>query len=147
MPIPPFLPIFQNHPILLNSGGWVLVYDIKLEYSSSAALCQNFRKFDKKHSKVFPVLRYQDLTSLGPLKVEFLSSPPLPRFENLVGCSTPQQEGVGGAHYAYIHFLTHPRSYAFILSQVDIYNKEILEVLTVQKTVDKFVRFYTFPKL
>ena len=99
------------------------MYNIKLEYSSSAALCQNFRKFDKKHSKVLPVLRYQDLTSLGPLKVEVLSSPPPPPvFENLVGCSIPQQKEVGGAHYAYIQFLTHPRSYAFIMSQVDIYN-------------------------
>ena len=48
---------------------------------------------------------------------------------------------------AYTHFLTQLLSYAFILLQVDIwYNIEILEVLIVQKTVDKFIRFYIFAK-
>ena len=107
MSIPPFLPIFQNHPIPLNTGGWVLVYNIKLEYSSSAALCQNFRKFDKKHSKVLPVLRYQDLTSLGPLKVEVLSSPPPPRFLNIwLDAQSPSRKrlGVHTMHtYSFLH--------------------------------------------
>ena len=71
MPIPPFVPILQNHLTPLKSGDWGLVYDIELEYSSSAAMfCETFSKCNallhKKHSKVLPVLRSQGLTTLGP---------------------------------------------------------------------------------